>query len=147
MAARAVSDALEPVGPEGVELAAQEGLGRPISPDRTQERSLGRPLRVSPVYTPQVIVNAARQTPAYSLSIVSNTALFPAMLCAAGVKYHIPTTAEKRAMLKAVAPVYAKYEKNPQVRSFVTAIQKLKGNPKLRGGPTATDAPPASCLE
>ena len=55
MAARAVSDALEPVGPEGVELAAQEGLGRPIRPDRTQERTLERPLRVSPVYTPQVI--------------------------------------------------------------------------------------------
>ena len=27
------------------------------------------------------------------------------------------------------------------------AIQKLKVNPKLRGGAESTDAPPASCLE
>ena len=57
MAARAVSeqDAPEPIGQEGVEVAAQEGLGRPVTPDRSQERALERPLRVSPVYTPQVI--------------------------------------------------------------------------------------------
>jgi tripartite ATP-independent transporter DctP family solute receptor len=95
----------------------------------------------------QIIQNAARQTPAFSLGIVSNTQLFPSLLCAAGVKYHVPSAATKKAMLKAVAPVYAKYEKNPQVRSFVTAIQKLKVNPKLRGGAESTDAPPASCLE
>jgi len=95
----------------------------------------------------QVIVNAARETPLFSLNIVSSTATFPALLCAAGVKYHIPSTAEKRAMLRAVQGVYTKYEKNPQVRAFVTAIQKLKTNPKLRGGATATDAPPPSCLE
>ena len=43
------------VGQAGVERAAQEGLGRPTVPDRSQERALERPLRVSPVYTPQVI--------------------------------------------------------------------------------------------
>jgi TRAP-type transport system periplasmic protein len=95
----------------------------------------------------QVIVNAARATPAYSLSIVGLTGNLPAALCNLGVKYHILTPAAKRSMLKAVQKVYAKYTKNPQVRSFVTAIQKLKVNPKLRGGPTATDAPPPSCLE
>jgi glutamate synthase domain-containing protein 2 len=39
----------------GVERAAQEGVGRPLMPDPARERSLERPLRVSPVYTPQVI--------------------------------------------------------------------------------------------
>jgi TRAP-type C4-dicarboxylate transport system substrate-binding protein len=95
----------------------------------------------------QVIVNAARETPTFSLSIVGLTGNLPALLCNVGVKYHILTNAAKRSMLKAVAKVYTKYTKNPQIRSFVTAIQKLKVNPKLRGGPTATDAPPPSCLE
>jgi glutamate synthase domain-containing protein 2 len=43
------------VGQSGVELAAQEGVGRPSAPDLGRERDLERPLRMSPVYTPQVI--------------------------------------------------------------------------------------------
>ncbi len=45
----------EPFGQEGVERAVQEELERPVTPDRARERSFERPLRVSPVYTPQVI--------------------------------------------------------------------------------------------
>ena len=46
---------------------------------RDEKTSWNTPLVVEHKGRTQVIVNAARQTPAYSLSIVSNTALFPAM--------------------------------------------------------------------
>ena len=45
----------ESLGREGAEPAAKEGIERPAAPHLPQERSIERPLRVSPVYTPQVI--------------------------------------------------------------------------------------------
>jgi TRAP-type C4-dicarboxylate transport system substrate-binding protein len=92
----------------------------------------------------QLIRNSARDLPAFSISTLDDTALFPGRLCARGVRYHQVPTTGKRAMIRATQRVERKYTTG-QYRSLapiVASIKKQKG--AIRG--TATDTPPANCL-
>ena len=101
--------------------------------------------------TPQqqtILKNAAKDLPAYSISVVSGGATVanvPAALCARGVTYHVLSASARKAMLKAEQPVYKKFEKNKQIASFISQIQKLKAKPIFRSG-APTDSPPPSCV-
>jgi len=97
----------------------------------------------------RIMKEAAKDLPAYSISVVSGQALVnnvPNALCARGVKYHQLPAAAKTAMIKAVRPVYTKYQKNKQVGAFISQIQKLKAKPAFRSG-APTDVPPPGCTE
>jgi TRAP-type C4-dicarboxylate transport system substrate-binding protein len=91
--------------------------------------------------------DAAKDLPAYSISVVSgtgNTTNVPALNCSRGVKYHQVPSSGRTSMIRAVRSVYTKYQKDKQVAAFISQIQKLKARPAFKGGPT--DVPPASCL-
>ena len=97
----------------------------------------------------QILKNAARDLPAYSISVVSTGAVvnnIPGALCAKGVRYHPLPAAARKAMIKAEQPVYKKFEKNKQIASFISQIQKLKAQPAFKAS-GATDVPPPSCVE
>lgn len=96
-----------------------------------------------------IIKDASKDLPAFSLSVVSGTGTttnVPTVLCGRGVKYHQVPTAGRTDLIKAVRPVYTKYQKDKQVAAFISQIQKLKAKPAFRTG-APTDVPPESCLE
>ncbi len=90
----------------------------------------------------QIVRNAAKDLPAFSISTLSDTSVFPTRLCSAGVKYQNLTPAARRAFLQKERGVYAKYSKDKQTARFIAAIQKLKA--KVTAKPT--DTPPADCV-
>ncbi|MCU0308787.1 MAG: TRAP transporter substrate-binding protein [Thermoleophilia bacterium] len=91
----------------------------------------------------QIVRDAARDLPAFSISTLSDTSVFPTRLCTAGVRYQNLSASGRRAFLQRMRPVYAKYTKDRQTARYVAAIQKLKA--RIRGA-QATDTPPAGCL-
>jgi TRAP-type C4-dicarboxylate transport system substrate-binding protein len=90
-----------------------------------------------------VVQNAARDLPAFSISTLNDTSLFPGRLCTRGVRYQNLTTAGKRQLLRLTQPVYTKYQKDPQTANFISRIQKIKATVR---NTTPTDVPPAGCL-
>jgi tripartite ATP-independent transporter DctP family solute receptor len=96
-----------------------------------------------------ILRNAAKDLPAFSISVVSGQAFTnnaPNLACSRGVKFHQLPASARTAFIKAVRPVYTKWQKNKQVAAFISQIQKLKAKPAFRSG-APTDVPPPDCME
>ena len=91
----------------------------------------------------KAITDAAALVPDFSIKIFTMpTTDLVAKLCGQGLKFAVATPTDLAAMVDATKPVYARFEKDAQTKTFITQIQDLKAQQP----PPAAPAPlPAGC--